>query len=99
MSIEAISAIASAEASAVSTTPRLDKVPGDFSSWLSGEIEQVNQQILQADVEVRKLAVGEAENLHQVMAALEKAKLSFELVTQVRNKVLEAYQDVMRMQI
>ncbi|TMG74310.1 MAG: flagellar hook-basal body complex protein FliE [Betaproteobacteria bacterium] len=52
-----------------------------------------------ADDAVRRLAVGEPVNLHQVMVQLERAKLQFELVLQVRNKLLEAYQDLLRMQI
>jgi flagellar hook-basal body complex protein FliE len=99
MSIEAINPISAEAAASVSTTARLDHVPGDFSAWLSKQIENVNQQIVAADGAVQKLAVGEATNLHQVMTQLEQAKLSFEMVVQVRNKLLEAYQDVMRMQI
>jgi flagellar hook-basal body complex protein FliE len=98
MSIETINPIAIAMPSA-SSQVRMDHVPSDFSTWLSGAIEDVNRQIVAADVEVQKLAVGDATNLHQVMISLEKAKLSFEMVVQVRNKLLEAYQDVMRMQI
>ena len=45
------------------------------------------------------LAVGENTNIHQVMISLEKARLSLELVVQVRNKVLDAYQNMMQMQI
>ncbi len=50
-------------------------------------------------MQMRNLVAGDVENLHQVMMSLEKAKLSFELVVQVRNRLLEAYQDVMRMQV
>jgi flagellar hook-basal body complex protein FliE len=99
MSIEPISPIVSETASAISSPARANQVPGDFSAWLSAQIENVNQQIVAADGAVQKLAVGEATNLHQVMTELEKAKLSFEMVVTVRNKLLEAYQDVMRMQI
>jgi flagellar hook-basal body complex protein FliE len=70
-----------------------------FASWLDHELSQVNQQLLGSDVQMRSLAAGDVENLHQVMMSLEKAKLSFELVVQVRNRLLEAYQDVMRMQV
>ncbi len=70
-----------------------------FTSWLDHELSQVNQQLLGSDVQMRSLAAGDVENLHQVMMSLEKAKLSFELVVQVRNRLLEAYQDVMRMQV
>jgi flagellar hook-basal body complex protein FliE len=50
-------------------------------------------------MQVRRLAVGTETNVHQVMLALEKARLSLELVVQVRNKLLEAYQSVMQMQV
>ena len=71
----------------------------DFGVWLTQQLEQLNSQILDGDTQVRKLAVGDTTNLHQVMLSLEKAKLSFELAVQIRNKVLEAYQDILRMQI
>lgn len=71
----------------------------DFAGWLNQQIADTNHQILTADTQLRKLAVGEAGNLHQVMMSLEKAKLSFNLVVQVQNKLVQAYQDVMRMQV
>ena len=43
--------------------------------------------------------MGEPVNLHQVMGQLERAKLQLELVVQVRNKLLDAYQDLLKMQI
>lgn len=71
----------------------------EFGQWLSQEMGQVNQQIQAAEVQVQKLAAGEEDNLHQVMIALNKASTSFELMVQVRNKVLEGYQELMRMQV
>lgn len=71
----------------------------DFEAWLSSQVQQSNQQILDADTQLRKLALGEAQSLPQVMMSLEKAKLSFNLVVNVQNKVLQAYQDIMRMQV
>jgi flagellar hook-basal body complex protein FliE len=50
-------------------------------------------------MEVRQLAAGEPVSLHEVMIHLEEAKLSFQLLAQVRNRLLEAYQDVMRTQV
>jgi len=46
-----------------------------------------------------KLATGEINDLHQVMIAAEKANISLQFVIQVRNKAVEAYQEVMRMQV
>jgi flagellar hook-basal body complex protein FliE len=71
----------------------------DFASWLAQQVDDVNTEVSQADMQVRQLAVGENTNIHQVMISLEKAHLSLELVVQVRNKVLEAYQNMMQMQV
>jgi flagellar hook-basal body complex protein FliE len=73
--------------------------PADFSSWLTAEVDKVNGQMLAADRQLRGLALGETQNLHQVMIALEEAKLSLQLMVQIRNRALEAYQDILRMQI
>lgn len=99
MSIDPITATGSAipEIQSALNIPAAN--PSNFSDWLSQQITVTNNQIIQADDGVRRLALGEADNLHQVMMQLEKAKLSFELIMQVRNKLLEAYQDVMRMQL
>jgi len=72
---------------------------GDFSSWLTQHVQDLNTQLTHASTEVRQLAVGESVNVHQVMIDLEKAKLSLQLIVQVRNKLLEAYQNIMQMQV
>jgi len=70
-----------------------------FEPWLVNKFDELNENITESDMLVRKLAMGETENLHQVMIAMEKSKLQFSLLTEVRNKLLEGYQEVMRMQI
>ena len=74
-------------------------VTGDFAYWMGQELTQVNDKLLQADELVRKLALGEVDNVHQVMIALDQARLSFQLLTQVRNKLLDSYQDILRMSV
>ena len=54
---------------------------------------------VQSDQAIQKLATGENRNLHETMIAVEKASISFLFMSQVRNKALEAYQEVMRMQV
>lgn len=71
----------------------------DFGPWLARSLGRVNQDLVHADQAVQGLAAGETENLHQVMIALEEARLSLQLVAQVRNRLLEAYQEVLRMQV
>lgn len=70
-----------------------------FGNWLAQEMAAVNQQIQSSEIQVQQLVAGEQDNLHQVMLSLEKASLGFELAVQVRNKLLEGYQDIMRMQV
>jgi flagellar hook-basal body complex protein FliE len=88
----------------------LDDLPGvppssaapagpNFGAWFTSELMEVNHRLVTADRAVQTLAVGGAENLHEVMIHLEEARLSFQLLTQVRNRLLEAYQEVMRMQV
>lgn len=71
----------------------------DFGPWLARSLGRVNQDLVRADEAVKGLAAGESENLHQVMIALEEARLSLQLVAQVRNRLLDAYQEVLRMQV
>ena len=70
-----------------------------FSAWLDHQLQLTNNALVSADDAVRRMAVGEPVSLHQVMVQLERAKLQFELVQQVRNKLMDAYQDLLRMQI
>ena len=70
-----------------------------FGNWFAQELNTVNVRAAQADQAVRQLAAGEPVSLHDVMIKLEEAKLSFQLLAQVRNRVLEAYQEVMRTQV
>ncbi|MCK9193390.1 MAG: flagellar hook-basal body complex protein FliE [Nevskia sp.] len=71
----------------------------NFSESLGGLIGEVNGQVIAADQEVRKLAVGEADSLHHVLISVEEAKVSLGLIVQVRNRLVDAYQELLRMQI
>lgn len=69
---------------------------GKFFSEL---VSKVNDLSVQSDRSIQGLASGENKNLHEVMIAMEKASISFQFMSSVRNKALEAYQEVMRMQV
>ena len=72
---------------------------GDFNSHLKNALGEVNDLQQKADQAIQQL-VGEGKgDLQETMIALEKADVSFRLMMQIRNKVLEAYQEVMRMQV
>lgn len=70
-----------------------------FSDYLSEQINSVNQTIVSADQRVADVATGRSRNLHEMMIALNKADLSLRMLTQVRNKALDAYQELMRMSL
>jgi flagellar hook-basal body complex protein FliE len=84
---------------AVSASSVSGNANADFSAWLGEQVRVTNQDIVSADDAVRRLAVGDPVNLHQVMVQLERARLQLELVVQVRNKLVDAYQDLLKMQI
>ncbi|GAB6173423.1 flagellar hook-basal body complex protein FliE [Paradesulfitobacterium aromaticivorans] len=71
----------------------------DFSKFLQEAIDQVNALQQNAEAASTGLATGKIQDLHTAIIALEKASLSMSLTVEVRNKVLDAYQEMMRMQI
>ncbi|SRR5258706_12006225 len=73
--------------------------PTTFGSLVTEALKQVNNSAITADTAVRDLALGREKNVHHVMIALEEASLSLQFAMAVRNKVIEAYQEVSRMQI
>lgn len=70
-----------------------------FSDYMTANIKEVNEAQKAADTMAVELASGKKRDIHETMLALTQAELSFNLMVQVRNKVLEAYQEVMRMQV
>lgn len=70
-----------------------------FSTVLKDSINKVNALQTDADRAIEGLASGEVKNVHETMIAIEKANLSFNMMLQVRNKLLAAYEEVMRMQV
>jgi flagellar hook-basal body complex protein FliE len=71
----------------------------DFKKVFKAHLREVNALQEEADVAVRDLVTGQTDNIHEVIVAVTEADLSFRLMMQMRNKLLEAYQEIMRMQI
>ncbi|MEG9296650.1 flagellar hook-basal body complex protein FliE [Mangrovibacillus sp. Mu-81] len=69
----------------------------NFSQILSKTIDEVNRAQIQSDRMTEKLVRGENVDLHQVMIASQKASITLQTTMEVRNKVVEAYQEIMRM--
>jgi flagellar hook-basal body complex protein FliE len=68
-------------------------------STLKDAIAKTNEVQLDANQAVEKLMTGETQNVHQTMIALQKADVSFQLMMQIRNKIVTAYEEIQRMQI
>ena len=81
----------------------LRSVPGNqgtgFGQYLNNAINQLNDLQVNADYQTNLLLTGDVEDFHTPIIALEKASLGLGLATSLRNKLLEAYQEIMRMQI
>ena len=98
MSIEAIAAVGSPFTFQASATLAPQPAAGTFEALVDA-VGNINDQMRSNDKAVQALALGETGNLHEVMMNLEKTRLTFELALAVRNKTLEAYQELMRMQV
>lgn len=70
-----------------------------FSDFVTQGLARVEQGLQASQGDLRALAAGDVTNLHQVMVRLEESRMSMQLLLQVRNRLLESYQEVMRMQV
>ena len=75
------------------------KSDGSFAGVLKSSLAEVNQLQQKADAAITALATGDKASLHDTMIAMEQADVSFRLMMQVRNKIVDAYQEIMRMQV
>lgn len=70
-----------------------------FAATLSEAIQSVNQLQTESNTAVQNLATGRTDNVAEVMIASEKADIALKLMMQVRNKIIDAYQEIMKMQV
>ncbi|HAJ79840.1 MAG TPA: flagellar hook-basal body complex protein FliE [Fibrobacteres bacterium] len=70
-----------------------------FKDTLSSFMQDVNSMQNKADESIKKMAAGEITDVHQVMTAVEEASTAFNMMMEIRNKVMDAYQEVLRMRL
>ena len=70
-----------------------------FADTLNEAIQNVNELQKSSDKAIQNLATGRTDNVADVMIASEKADIALKLMVQVRNKIIDAYQDIMKMQV
>ena len=71
----------------------------EFSSFLNKAVGEVEGKMRSAEAEKQKVLTGETNNLHQATIASSEAGIAFSLMVEVRNKLVESYQEIMRMQV
>lgn len=74
-------------------------VEGSFSDMVTEAINSVDEAQKTADQNVQNVIAGKSDNIHEVMISMKKAQLSFQMMVEMRNKVVETYQELSRMQI
>jgi flagellar hook-basal body complex protein FliE len=97
--LKAINSLSSSEIAGIKASERVKESVQSFQQVLKEFIKDVNELKLEAGEAVEKAITGEINDIHDVMIAVEKAKTSFELLMEVRNKMLEAYKELMRLQV
>ena len=79
---------------------KTEKVNGNsFADTLNQAISNVNELQLQSDRKVQELATGKTDDVANVMITAEKADIALRAMVQVRNKIIDAYQEIMKMQV
>lgn len=70
-----------------------------FGQVLSEAMQDVNKAQLESNEQIHQMLSGDIQDVHSAMIAVQKADLSFQMMMQVRNKLIDAYQEIMRMQV
>lgn len=97
MSIEAIAAVG--PSLGLEASPTAIPVQRDFGAVLTDGLQSVDAALKTADQQVRLLASGQEVSPHEVMVSLEEARMHLMLLSEVRNRVVEGYQELSRMQL
>jgi flagellar hook-basal body complex protein FliE len=99
MTIAEISAVAGMVPLQAVQRAEIGATEQSFAALLARSVESVNGALVGADTLLAQAALDGSQPPHQVMLALEEARLSFQLALQIRNRLLEGYQELMRMQV
>jgi flagellar hook-basal body complex protein FliE len=97
MAIQNINQISTIKPSIASPTKSPGEAVQSFGSFLENALSEVNKQQLASDEATKQIASGDIQDLHQALIIKEQAGITLDLTIQVRNKAVEAYQEIMRM--
>jgi len=99
MSIEPIMALGTELTHAVTLVAPSVRADSTAFTGLLEQLSSLNTRMQAGDAALQSVALGSGAELHRVLMDLESTRLSFDLMLQVRNKVLDAYQELMRLQV
>lgn len=103
MNAQAIAPVGSAAPMLASMLPGAGPGPATpiagFAELINRGVGELNAQLVDAERGLQALASGDSSHLHTVMLRLEEARLAMQVASQVKTRILEAYQEVMRMQV
>lgn len=77
----------------------VDTAKNSFGDVLKEMVSEVNKNQIEADEAIARVELDNSASIHEAIIALEKANISFRAMMQVRNKIVDAYQEIMRMQV
>jgi flagellar hook-basal body complex protein FliE len=97
--VQALSSVSALQSAAAPSIERVQDPASDFSSWLGQALQPAREAQAAAQAESIGLLTGQATSVHQVVLAAEKADLALQMTVQIRNKALDAYNEIMRMQL
>lgn len=97
MMIDPIAALSAAPS--VSSSERTGLANTDFAAVIGQQVSQLNQTLQAADAATVDFALNGATPVHELMLTIEHAKMSLQFAVEVRNRAVEAYQELMRMQL
>ena len=100
MGIGSIKSLGSVDPRAIyGTASSTPSVKASFADQLKNAVAEVNDLQTRREEMVEQMVTGEATEVHDVMIAAKESQLAFELLLEIRNKLLESYQEIMRMQV
>lgn len=74
-------------------------IDNSFGDMLTDAIQSVDDSMKSSEAAVQNFVSGQSDNIHEVMISMQQAQLSFQMMVEVRNKLIETYQELSRMQI
>ncbi len=98
-SISGLDTLSSIAKSKIDTDKSSNDIIGSFSDYLKNAIYNVSNLERDSERLTEEFAAGKADNIHQVMIAAQKSEIALQFTMEIRNKIMDAYQEIMRMQI